>query len=121
MTAAPATVAADKSRPRTIRIFAVLVASYALLSLPAWLGPESLQGISMVIYITPILAVYLFHHFGIPGLLQHGGACGWGWCSPTVLGWTVLVLFWIVVVWLAAWGIGWLVARWRTRRRSSAA
>jgi hypothetical protein len=30
----------------------------------------------------PFISVYAIHSLGIPGLLQHDGACGWGWCAP---------------------------------------
>jgi hypothetical protein len=88
--------------PRTIKIFAGLLGAYAVLSLPAWVGPAFLEGMSSYIYIAPILAVYLFHALGVPGLLEHNGACGWGVCSPTVWGWAFLVVFWIFVAWLVA-------------------
>jgi hypothetical protein len=92
-------------RIRTVKIFLALLGAYALLSLPAWFGPAFLEGMSTVIYITPILAIYLFHTLGVPGLLQHNGYCGWGMCSPTVFGWTFLAVFWMCVLWLLAWGI----------------
>src|SRR5688500_15662905 len=97
---------------RTAKIFVGIWIAYALLSLPAWFGPAFLEGISSVIYFTPILTIYLFHWLGIPGLLQHNGHCGWGLCAPTVTGWVVLILFWVGVVWLVAWGIARLTS-WR--------
>lgn len=96
---------------RTVKIFIGIWIAYAVLSLPAWFGPAFLEGISSVIYLTPILAVYIFHKFGIPGLLQHNGYCGWGICAPTVTGWVVLVTFWAGVAWLVAWGIARLTSR----------
>lgn len=41
----------------------------------------------------------------MPGLLEQGGHCGWGWCSPTAAGWIVMVAFWLGVAWLAAWAL----------------
>jgi hypothetical protein len=58
-----------------------------------------------------LLSIYLFHHLGVPGLLEHKGQCGWGMCSPTAFGWTFLLVFWIGVAWLAAWGLACLTAR----------
>jgi len=43
--------------------------------------------------------------FGIPGLLEHHGTCGWGWCAPTLFGWVFLCAFWLLVVWFLAWGL----------------
>ena len=96
---------------RPVRIFCGIFSAYAVLSLPAWTGPEFLEGLSTYIYMTPILAIYIFHALGVPGLLQHGGHCGWGLCAPTITGWGVLVMFWIVVVWLVASGIARLTSR----------
>lgn len=93
------------ARARTLKILVALVGGYALLVLPAYLGPSPLQDISTYFFLVPFLSVHLFHHLGIPGLLEHGGACGWGWCSPTLLGWAFLALFWLGLAWLAAWGI----------------
>jgi hypothetical protein len=66
----------------------------------------------------PLLSVYFFHKVGVPGLLEHNGLCGWGWCSPTVLGWAFVAVFWVATVWLAAWGIAALANRNYLRRDS---
>jgi hypothetical protein len=87
---------------RTRRIFAVLLAGYAVLALPAYVGPAFLEELGSLFVLAPLLSIYLFHKLGLPGLLEHGGACGWGWCAPTVFGWTFAALFWIGVTWLAA-------------------
>jgi len=96
---------------RTAKIFVGVLIAYTLLSLPAWFGPAFLERISTYIYIAPILAVYVFHSLGVPGLLRHGGHCGWGFCSPTVTGWVVLVMLWAGVVWIVAFGIARLTSR----------
>lgn len=96
---------------RTIKILAALLAGYALLVVPAYWGPSYLEAISSYFVMVPFLAVYIFHKFGIPGLLESNGACGWGWCSPTAFGWAFLVLFWIGVAWFIAWGLARLTAR----------
>jgi hypothetical protein len=53
----------------------------------------------------PVLSVYIFHNIGIPDLIQHNGACGWGWCAPTIFGWVFIILFWLIVLWILAWFI----------------
>lgn len=87
---------------RTRRIFGLLVAGYALLAMPALFWAGYMDSPAGVLFAVPYLFVYLFHGLGVPGLLQHGGACGWGWCAPTVFGWVFLVGFWLGV----AWGAG---------------
>jgi len=98
--------------PRTLKFLAGLIAAYALLVLPAYLGPSWLEELSGLFVLVPFLSIYLFQKIGIPGLLEHGGACGWGWCAPTAFGWVFLALFWLGVAWLAAWGLARLTARW---------
>jgi hypothetical protein len=97
--------------PRTLKILAVLLTGYALLVIPAYWGPSYLERMSGYFVIVPLLSIYLFHKLGIPGLLEHNGACGWGSCSPTAFGWAFLILFWIGVAWLVAWGLARLTAR----------
>lgn len=87
---------------RTAKIFGGLLAGYVVLALPAYVGPAFLEELSSLFVLVPLLSIYLFHKLGIPGLLEHGGACGWGWCSPTVFGWVAAALFWIAMAWLAA-------------------
>lgn len=98
---------------RTLKTLAILLAGYVLLALPAYLGPAMLEEMSSTLVLLPFLSIHLFHALGIPGLLQHGGFCGWGWCSPTAFGWAFLALFWLGVAWLLAWGLARLSARQR--------
>jgi branched-subunit amino acid transport protein len=90
----------------TLRVFAVLVAMYGLLTLPALKWPACLDSPAGIVVAVPYLSIYLFHAIGIPGLLQNNGACGWGWCAPTLLGWVFLVFVWLAVAWLVAYAIG---------------
>ena len=89
---------------RTLKILAALLAGYALLVLAGLLGTP-LERLSGSLLLVPFLSIYVFHQLGIPGLLEHGGYCGWGWCSPTPFGWTFLAVFWAGVAWLVAWSI----------------
>ena len=98
---------------RTGWVFAILVAVYIALALPAYVGPAFLEELSSYLVLFTILSIYIPHRLGVPGLLEHNGACGWGWCAPTVFGWIFLALFWLGVAWLLAWGIASLIARLR--------
>jgi hypothetical protein len=102
-------------QPRTLLTLAALLAVYGLLVLAAYLGPPSLEPLGWYVVVIPILAVHLLHHYGVPGLLEHNGACGWGWCSPTPAGWTVLVVLWLGAAWLVAWAISHFLFRRRSR------
>jgi hypothetical protein len=96
---------------RTLKTLAILLTGYVLLAMPAYLGPALLEEMSSYLVMLPLLSIYLFHTLGIPGLLQHGGACGLGMCAPTTWGWTFLALFWLGVAWVLAWGVARLTAR----------
>lgn len=92
-------------KPRTLKILVALLVVYGLLCVPAYTGPSFLEGPSSYFVLVPFLSVYVFHRLGVPGLLQHGGYCGSGLCSPTPFGWLFLAVFWILLAWLLAWGL----------------
>jgi hypothetical protein len=89
----------------TVKIFLFIIIGYSLLWLPAAFWPGYLDTPFGLIAAIPLLAIYPLHAMGMPGLLQHDGLCGWGWCAPTMFGWVFLLVFWLVVVWLLAKGI----------------
>jgi hypothetical protein len=92
-------------RARTLRIFAGLLIGYALLTSAAYWGPGYLAAMGSFFILVPYLSIYIFHRIGIPGLLEHNGLCGWGWCAPTKFGWAFLVTFWIGIAWIVALGL----------------
>lgn len=96
---------------RTLKVFFLLLAVYGLLVLPAYLGLAFLEKTSGFLVMIPYLSIYLFNQLGIPGLLEHGGQCGWGWCSPTAFGAVFIIAFWLGTMWLLAWGLGALGSR----------
>src|SRR5688572_18242833 len=100
-------------KPRTLKLLAILLAIYGLLLLPAAASPAYLDSPVGLLILVPGLSVYLFHHLGVPGLLEHDGLCGWGWCAPTPFGWFFLVAFWLLVAWLTAWAAASLTQRFR--------
>lgn len=90
---------------RTLRIFLVIVGVYVLLWVPAIFSSKYMDTSVGLIAAMPVLSIYLFDMLGVPGLLKNGGACGWGWCAPTMLGWIFTLVFWSAVSWIVAWGI----------------
>ena len=98
-------------RRRTLLILLLILAGYGLSVLPGFIWPAYFDSAAGLLLIVPSLSVYLFHKIGVPGLLEHNGLCGWGWCAPTLFGWVFVVAFWIALAWVLAWVIATLVAR----------
>ena len=95
---------------RTCDIFIALVAAYIFITFPLYTGPAALAEYSAA-FVTPLmLSLYLFNRLGVPGLLEDDGIC-WAWCGPSAFGVVFLLLFWLGVAWLAAWGVARLLAR----------
>jgi hypothetical protein len=92
-------------KPRTLKTLALILAIYGLFLLPGLIWSSYLDSPAGVLLLVPMLSVYLFHKAGIPGLLEHDGLCGWGWCSPTVFGWLFVAILWLAAAWLMAWGL----------------
>ena len=101
-------------KPRTLKTLALILAIYGLFLLPGLIWPSYLDSPAGVLLLVPMLSVYLFHKAGVPGLLQHDGLCGWGWCSPTVFGWLFVAIFWLAAAWLMAWGLASVSRRLKT-------
>ncbi len=95
---------------RTLKVLASLLLAYGLLYLPAMFSPGYRDSPVGLLFVVPFISIYAFHSLGIPGLLQHDGACGWGWCAPTPVGWAFLAAFWIGLTWLAARAVAALFA-----------
>lgn len=105
-------------QPRVLKIAALILTGYAVLLLAGFAWPAFLGAPAGMLTLVPLLSVYAFHQAGVPGLLEHNGLCGWGWCSPTLFGWAFVAVFWVVAIWLAAWGIAALENRNALRRGS---
>ena len=98
-------------RPRTLKFRAIIVAAYILLMLPSAIWPVYFDSLTNYLLLPPYLSVSLFHMLGVPGLLEHNGLCGWGWCAPTVFGWIFVAAFCLLVAWGNAWVIAALAMR----------
>lgn len=101
--------------PRTLKILALIVLAYVLLVLPGLVWSPYFDSPAGFLVLVPGLSIYVFHKVGVPGLLEHNGLCGWGWCSPTLFGWVFMVAFWVLVSWLIAWGVAALTSRFAAR------
>lgn len=99
-------------RPRTLKVLVLLLLIYGLLWLFTAIYSDSPLGMLLA---APLLSIYAFHKIGVPGLLEHNGLCGWGWCAPTMLGWLVAAVFSLISLWLIAWTIASLSARLASR------
>ena len=97
-------------KPRTLKFLAFIMAGYILLVIPGAIWSSYFDSPAGYLVLVPLLSVYVFHKVGIPGLLEHNGLCGWGWCSPTVFGWVFAVMFWLIVAWGCAWAFAALVS-----------
>jgi len=106
------------NRRRTLIVFLVILALYVVALLPALvLGPDADTPL-VRLAAAPYLSANLFHSIGVPGLLQHGGACGWGWCEPTWFGWLFVACAWLGLAWVLAWLVSWMLGK---RQRSAVA
>ncbi len=87
---------------KTIKIMAMLIMSYFILWIPVLLSPSYLDSPLGFIVTMPYFSLYLLNGMGVPYLLQNNGLCGWGWCSPSLFGWLILVIIWLIITWLIA-------------------
>lgn len=86
----------------TLKVFAFLVGLYVLALLPALFIEGYGESAVGILVLIPYLSVLLFHKVGVPGVLQHDGLCGWGWCAPTIFGWVLAAVVWLGLLWLMA-------------------
>ena len=87
---------------RTFTILALILLACFLLAVPGYFWPSYLDSPAGLLVAVPYLSIYLFHKAGVPGLLEHNGLCGWGWCAPTLFGWCFIVAFWLMLAWWLA-------------------
>jgi hypothetical protein len=110
----------EARRPiRTSTVFAALVVAAVLFTAVAHADLGTVSDIAGLGLLFPFFTSALLHKAGVPGVLEHNGACGWGWCSPTVLGWMLTALIWAGAFWLLAMGVARLLTLWRNRKPGS--
>ena len=98
-------------KSRTLKILALLLLTYGLLWLLVSQNAAAADSPLALLMALPLFFVYAFHKVGVPGLLEHNGLCGWGWCAPTPLGWLAAAAAVLFGFWLMAWAIAALTAR----------
>lgn len=98
-------------KARTLKFLALLIAGYLLLLLPGAVWPSYFESPASLLVLVPYLSVSFFHRLGVPGVLEHDGACGWGWCSPTPFGWILTSL-------PGCWWLGALPGSWRPSHKN---
>ena len=65
-------------RSKTIKIMLIIVIGYILVLVLGYFWVIYSDSPIGLLAAIPYLSIYLFHGVGVPGLLQHNGACGWG-------------------------------------------
>jgi hypothetical protein len=98
-------------KSRTLKLLAVFILIYFLMLSPGLIWPEYLDTPVGLLVAIPFMSVYLFHLMGVPFLLENNGACGWGWCAPTVFGWIFISVFWLLMAWLLSMIIAGIIKR----------
>ena len=96
---------------RTLTILVVLLAAGALLWTAVATVPALAESSLAVVVLVPLFAVYALHRLGVPGLLEHDGLCGWGWCAPTPAGGLLGAAALVLAAWVLAWGLAALTRR----------
>jgi hypothetical protein len=101
--------------PRTLKILATLLIVFALLVFAVYQGEGEnslLETLAGFMVLAAYFSLFLFQLAAIPGVLEHGGHCGWAPCSPTPLGYALLAISWLALFWLVAWAAARLSLRW---------
>lgn len=98
-------------KTKAIRIWIALLVAYATGATAIAAARGDVEEIVAFAAIVPFVFASVLQHFSIPGMLEHGGYCGWGMCNPTTAGWLVgsgvtAGLLWLVALALAGRGAG---------------
>jgi hypothetical protein len=101
-------------RPLTLRILALLLLCLGAVIAGGYAKLPYLATATQGFILGLLTATYFFSALGVPGLLQHGGHCGWAWCNPTPLGWLFLAVMVLLVLWVVAWMLARVIDALRT-------
>jgi hypothetical protein len=92
------------------RLFVAAVITYGMAVLVTWFWPKLQDSLLGMIVIIPPFSVYVFEHFGVPGLTDPRN-CDWMWCKPTIFGIVFTAAVWLGAAWLVSSGIARLLRR----------
>lgn len=87
---------------QALKLLLALLAAAGLMALPGLIWPAWLDSPAGWVVLMPFFLAHVLRGAGVPGLIENEGACGWGWCSPTTLGWAVSALICVLVIWALA-------------------
>ena len=86
----------------------LIVATYSTVIVLGYLLPGEYGTPFLMAGMPLLVTVYVLNMAGIPGLLEQNGHCGWGWCEPTLFGWLLAVILWLVATYLVVRYIVWI-------------
>lgn len=98
-------------RRSTLRVWTALVLLYFIGAALATYFSGDTRELLAFAGLPPFMLAHLLHKARVPGMLEHGGLCGWGWCEPTLLGWIAAVALMALVLWPVAAALSWLWRR----------
>lgn len=87
---------------RVLKLLLALLAAAGTMALPGLIWPAWLDSPAGMVVLMPFFLAHLLRGAGVPGLIENEGMCGWGWCSPTALGWAVSALICVLAAWALA-------------------
>lgn len=101
-------------RRSTLLVWTALVLLYWLVAAAATYALGDTGEFFAFAGLPPFFIAHLLHKAQVPGMLEHGGLCGWGWCAPTLPGWVLAITLVAAALWLFA---ALLARAWRGGRR----
>jgi hypothetical protein len=99
------------TRRHRLSIIAAIACGWLLAVLPALVWPGYLDSPARLLVLPAYAIAHALHALGLPGVLESGGLCGWGWCAPTPVGWILAGLVLLAALVLVVVAGGRLLAR----------
>lgn len=60
----------------------------------------------------------MLHKAGVSGLLEMGGLCGWGYCSPTTAGKIIASIITLGILIAISWAIAYIIEGIQLKRKA---
>jgi hypothetical protein len=90
----------------TLKVFCIVAGLCALLAAPVFFVENYPLAEFAVI---PLGLLHMLHKAGVSGLLEMGGLCGWGYCSPTTAGKIIASIITLGILAIVSWAIAYIV------------